>query len=201
MYVCAYMYTHVCRHVHAYMCACACTCTCDFVCAHVCACVLGGAPVWKPAVPRTPQKCSRLSHPRQNSRQSPHPACAPQHARDAQAKARRQLGAAVSTRRAPSARVLTVTTRDRGGRGPPGRSPPAPRHVQGAEPGHNGACRSHPALRAPTHGDLGLGGVPLLWAWPGRWAWGPEWTSYRLSVRVDAWFISLLAIKFLISEK
>ena len=25
--------------------------------------------------------------------------------------------------------------------------------------------------------------------------------SYRLSVRVDAWFISLLAIKFLISEK
>lgn len=29
----------------------------------------------------------------------------------------------------------------------------------------------------------------------------PGWVSYRLSVRVVAWFISLLAIKFLISEK
>lgn len=47
----------------------------------------------------------------------------------------------------------------------------------------------------------------LLWAQPHRRAGGgvpglgPAWASYRLSVRADAWFISLLAMKFLISEK
>lgn len=141
------------------------------------------------------------------------------HTTDAHAKPGQHTGAAPSAPHLSSVRTFTLLARpdpdSKGGVGGWGQylpkcCPPPPGHLQVAEQGTEWMPISLPPAVAPvlSGGTLGASagrGAPLGVATQvgseSRPSQGPESISYRLSVRVDAWFISLLAIKFLISEK